>query len=626
MQTEKSRAQRLPSPVPGLRPPAPFVLCLLLVANLQAQVLPAIAPVKPGGMPFIRSYQAVQAPPLRSPSSLRWRSLVRGGNLYLTVHDALELAIEASLDLEIERYNMVMAGWSLQRFESGGALRGVTGANAPAVTLGAGQGVAGSQHSSITTTGGSTATIAGAALIQQIGPVTPQLDPIYAAGVTFAHQTTPQDQLVQSGTNELVDTARSYSFQMREGLLTGGTVRETYNGSYLNEAVPLDVLNPTSYISLGISVTHQLLQGFGERVNGRFIRIQRRRAANSGRVFEQRLSAVVANTLTLYWDLAVASGDLKYKQRNRDIASRFLADTERQIAAGAVPAIDRVHARSALAVGEQALSVAQSALVERENAMKDALSWHGRYGSELDAVHVIAVDPLVVPASDDLPPVGELLANAIGRRPDLAIARSNVEIAEIGTVGTANGILPRLAVGASTSNVGQTGRAVPGQAPDPYFVGGSGSALGQVFRRNYPNERVGAQFTAPLANSQAQADLAIDQLSHRQSQLAAQRAVNQLALDISNQVLALEQARARYQSAVESRTLVGRLLEGEEKKWLAGSSTIATVVNARRDMATAESSELAAASAYMRSRIALDQDLSATLEANHISVDGAAGQ
>lgn len=431
---------------------------------------------------------------------------------------------------------------------------------------------------------------------------------------------------MQSGTNELVDTARSYSIQMREGLLTGGTVRMTYNGSYLNEAVPLDVLNPTSYASLGVSVTHQLLQGFGERVNGRFIRIQRRRAANSERVFQQRLLTLVANTLNFYWDLSLASNDLKYKQRNHDIASRFVTDTERQIAAGAVPAIDRVRARSALAVQQQALTVAQNALLERENAMKDAISWHGQPDPELAAVHVFAVDPLVVPATDDVPPVEELLARAALRRPDLAVVRSNVEIADITAMGTANGILPRLSVGAATSNVGQTGQQVPGQVPSPYFVGGATSALGQIFRRNFPNERAGASYNAPLINSEAQADLAIDQLSQRQSRLAAQRAMNQLAVDISNQVLALRQARARYQSAVESRTLIEKLLEGEEKKLLAGTSTVATVVNARRDMATAQSNELAAASAYVRSRIALDQDLGATLEVNNISVDEALGQ
>jgi outer membrane protein len=602
------------------------LISLLLAATVQAQVLPPIAPVKPTGMPFLRSYERVTVPPLRSPNLVHLYSLIRAGNLYLTVHDALELAIEANLDLEVERYNMAAAQWNVQRAESGGPLRGVTGANAPSVSLGAGQGVAGSRGSSGGGGAGGTATIAGAALVQQIGPVTPQLDPIYTSSMAFAHQTTPFDQIVQSGTNELVDAARSYSFRMSEGLLTGGTVRMTYNGSYLNEAVPLDVLNPTSYMSLGVSVGHRFLNGFGERVNGRFIRIARRRAGNSEQVFRQRLIAVVNNTLNLYWDLSVAANDLKYKQRNRDIAVQFVADTEREIAAGAIAAIDRVRARSAAALQQEALSVAVDTLVQREAAMKDAVSWHGRQDPELAEVHVIAVDPLVVPPVSDLPPLDELLRTAAARRPDIMIARANAEVAALSSAGTANGLLPTLNGYASSSNVGQTGKQVPGAQPDPDFVGGAGSALGQVFRRDFPNERVAAQFSAPIHNSQAQADFAMDQLTHRQTQLATQRTMNQLAVDIANQVLALEQARARYQSAMESRGLLEKLLDGEQKKLLAGTSTIQTVVNARRDLATAQSNELAAEAAYMRNRIALDQALGATLEANGISLDEAVGR
>ncbi|HKE25043.1 MAG TPA: TolC family protein [Bryobacteraceae bacterium] len=613
------------------------LIAIVLAATVQAQVrtpfettqvqgLPPIAPLKPAGVPFVRSYESVTVPALRSPNTSHLYSLIRAGNLYLTVPDALALAIEASLDLEIERYSMVTAQWQVQRAASGGPLRGVTGANAPSVSLGAGQGIAGSQRGGGNGAGGGTATIAGAALVQQIGPVTPQLDPIYTAQMAFAHQTTPLDQIVYAGENAYVDTARSYYFRMSEGLLTGGTIRETYNGSYLNEAVPLDVLNPTSYLSLGISFSHRLLNGFGERVNGRFIRIARRHAANSEQVFRQRLIGVVNNTLNLYWDLSVAASDMQYKQKNYDIASTFLADTEKQIAAGAVPAIDRVRAHTAVAQQQQALTVAQSTLLQRENAMKDAVSWHGRQDPRLDGVHVIAVDPLVVPGENELPPLEQLLAGARQRRPDVAIAVANAEVAQLSSSGTANGLLPNLGVFASSSNVGQTGQRVPGASPDTYFVGGAGSALGEVFRRNFPNERVAAQYSELIHNTQAQADFAIDQLTHRQTQLATQRTMNQLAVDIANQVLALQQARARYQSAMESRRLLESLLTGEEKKLLAGTSTISTVVNARRDLATSQSTELAAAETYMRNRIALDQATGNTLEANHISVDDALGK
>jgi outer membrane protein TolC len=144
-----------------------------------------------------------------------------------------------------------------------------------------------------------------------------------------------------------------------------------------------------------------------------------------------------------------------------------------------------------------------------------------------------------------------------------------------------------------------------------------------MFRRNFPSENVGVRFSARLENTQAQADHAMDQLTHRQTQLSAQKTFNQVAVDVASQVMALQLARTQYRAAVEHRTILEKLLQGEERKFQMGTSTIAAVVGARRDMATAQSSELAAAAAYIHNRIALDQGLGLTLETNHISVEDA---
>jgi len=598
---------------------ASSLLGAVLISGLDGQPLSPIAPVKPAGMPFIRSYRSDRVPPLRVSDSARLHAMIRAGNLYLTAPDAIAIAIENNLDLEVERYSILAFGWDVQRLESGGALRGVQSGTGVTVTLASGQGVAGISRGGA----GGAAAQAGAANIQQIGPVTPQLDPVFTTYTVFGHQTYFQDQLVQAGTNELVYTTRSYYGQVSQGLLSGGTVRMSYTGAYLNESAPTDVLNPTSSASLGVVIGHNLLKGFGERVNGRFIRAARRRAANSDRGFEMRLMAVVANVLDRYWDLSVASDDVKYKRRNRDIAQEFDEATRKEIAVGAIPAVDQIRAKSALALQEQALAVALNAAAQRENALKDALSWHGQADPALAAAHIIAIDPLEVPETDDLPPLRELLATAMNRRPDVADAKLRAELAEMEASSISNGLLPSLQVFATSSNAGQTGQPVPGASPDPYFVGGVGAALGQVFRRNFPNERVGVRYSAPLENTQAQADHAMDQLTHRQTQLSAQNTFNQLAVDVSTQVMALQQARAQYQAAVERRTILEKLLQGEERRFQMGISTIATVVQARRDLATAQSSELAAAAAYIHNRIALDQGLGLTLEANHISFEDA---
>jgi outer membrane protein TolC len=598
-------------------------LSFALVGALRAQIPLPIAPTKPQGLPFVRSYKSVNVPPLRLTGSGRLSGMIQAGNIHLTARDAIALALESSLDLEMARYNLVMANWAVERAESGGPLRGVTGANNESVTLGSGQGVAGSQGNGGTVGSSGSATVAGAALIQQIGPVTPQLDPVLSTTEAFSHNTSPQFVVVQSGVYSLVDNARSYNWQMSEGLLTGGTARMSYSDSYLNEAVPTDVLNPTSFTSLGISISQNLLRGFGERVNGRFIRISRRQVGGADDTFRARLMAVVSGVLNAYWDLSLAANDVQYKQRNRDLATQFLADTRRQIAVGAAPSVDRINAESAAAAAEQALVVARNSVVVRQNALKDYLSFRAVADDQLAGAQIIAIDPLNVPETDDLPGLHELIASALRHRPEVALANLQVEMAGITAEGTANGVLPSLGVSASTSNYGQAGRPVPGQAPSTYFVGGIGNSLAQTFRRNFPNESAGVSYSAHLGNQQAQADHAIDVLSQRQAELTAERARHDLSVNISSQVLALQQARARYKAAMESRELQERLLQGEEKKWVAGASTISTVVQARRDLANAQSAELAAAGAYVHGRIALDQELGRTLEVNQVSVEDA---
>jgi outer membrane protein TolC len=96
--------------------------------------------------------------------------------------------------------------------------------------------------------------------------------------------------------------------------------------------------------------------------------------------------------------------------------------------------------------------------------------------------------------------------------------------------------------------------------------------------------------------------------------------MNQAQVDITNSVVALRQARARYEAAVQSRILQQQLLDAEEKKFNFGASTPYNVVVEQRDLAAAQSAELSSLATYQSARISLDQTTGATLEANHISL------
>src|SRR4029077_2888838 len=98
---------------------------------------------------------------------------------------------------------------------------------------------------------------------------------------------------------------------------------------------------------------------------------------------------------------------------------------------------------------------------------------------------------------------------------------------------------------------------------------------------------------------------------------------NQLVVDISNQMVALRQARARYAQAVDTRNLQEQLLEKEQQKFLLGSSDINSVVAAQRNLTSAEAAQVTTLSAYSHARVSLDQVIGETLDRNHVSLNDA---
>jgi outer membrane protein TolC len=184
-------------------------------------------------------------------------------------------------------------------------------------------------------------------------------------------------------------------------------------------------------------------------------------------------------------------------------------------------------------------------------------------------------------------------------------------------------VLPTLIAFGGASNAGLAGTPTGSTAAGPgatgnYFVGGFANATGQVFRRNFPTQRAGVFFQAPLGNNQANADQLIDELQLRQSELGAEKRLNQVEVDVRTGVTALRQARARYEAASKNRTLQEQLAQAEERKFELGASTPQAVLLTLRDLAAARSAEVTALAALNNARVGLDQTLGRTLEASHV--------
>lgn len=643
---------------------AASALCLLCVAPAGwTQQGQSIEPERPTGFVFLRPYETPTVPPVRTANSLRLRDLIRAGKLYLTAQDAIALALENNIDIELARYTPTIDQWNLQRSEAGGALPGVPSGQSQAGSVVSGEGVSGSQSAAgVSSGGGSTAqNNAVNATISQIGPVTPTLDPVFQSTESYSHRSLLEPNEVVAGVADLQQNTRNYSEAISEGVITGGQVSLTYRDSYLNENAPTDLLNPENGTTLSFSFRHNLLQGFGVAVNSRLITIAKANLQLDDVNFKGEVISTIANVLNLYYGLSADYEDVKAKQSALDVAQQFYQNNKKQVELGTMAPLDVTTAEAQVASSQQDLVVSQTTLEQQEISLKNVLSRNGLADPLIREAQIIPLDHITVPEQDSLPPLKQLITTALTNRTDIAANKINLSNSQISALGTANGLLPQLAALVSASTQGLSGKpqlvvfppstpaaqsqngqtagsgptpvlpgfaacpstAPPGSTcllPDRYFVGGIGTALGQMIRRDFPSQSAGGFIAPTLRNRQAQADYAIDQLSLRQTELENQRSLNQVAVDVSNQVIGLQQARVRYQAAVHNRILEQQLLEAEQKKFSLGASTTFLVVQQQRDLVTAQSNEVAALVTYSNARIALDQTLGTTLETNHVTV------
>jgi outer membrane protein len=599
----------------------------ILFTQLPAQDLPSTV-TKPQVIVPIRDYMAPTIAPIRLTNSQRLNTLMRAGNLYLSAEDALALAIENNLNLEIDRYIPELATSAYERTKAGGPIRGVPSGTSQISTVNNGVGVNGTAAGSgVGGGGGGGGTGSGGnSTIQQIGAITPNLDPVLQSATSFSHLTQPQASTVLSQTTSLVDSMRVNNTSIQQGTLTGGNILFRGFQQYLDENSPTNFLNPVSAPRMELTIRQNFLQGFGVKLNNRGIRIADINRAAARESFRSLLLDMVVTVLNLYWDYVGARDQLKLRQRALAVTEKFLADTNYEISIGALAGVERPRAEAEVASRRQDVVIAENTMRQRAILLKDALS-HTQ-DPALEAAEIIPTDSMALPPEDEtLPPLRELVNSAMAKRPDVAVAKYNDQTAEMNLAGTTNPLLPNLqfAYDAYNRGIAGTPQLSGGQVGD-FFLGGYGTAMGQVLRRNFPNNVATLSFSAPLYNRQAQADYGIDQLQYRQSQLRGQRDQNQIVVDISSQIAAVQQARARYSTAKNTRVLQEQLLEAERKKSY-GAATFNYIMVDQRALIAAQLSEMTAIAAYNRAKISLNQVLGATLETNNITLEeGLAGR
>jgi outer membrane protein TolC len=578
-------------------------------------------------------YRPVQEPPNNLNNSTRIESLLRAGNLYLSLQDTIALALENNLDIAIQRYGPQLADAALESAQAGAFARGVS------TTVTAGPSSA-SVSSSGTTAGANVSATAlasnanpsavGASVISSSGPSLPILDPLITSGVSWAHATTPQSSAFLTGTNSLIQRNDVANFGIQKGFLTGTNIGLTLNNTSSTSNNPRNDFNPATNSSLTLSITQHLLQGFGSAVNSRQIRIAKNNREVSDLTFRQQVETTVVAVMELYWDLVSFNNAIQVSKDALAASQQLLENNRKQVEVGTLAQIEVVRAEAEIASREQALLVSQTRALQQETILKTALSRTGVSSPAIANAHIITTDVIRVPSVEPVVPIQDLTAQALASRPELATSRIQLANQELTIRGSKNGLLPTFDIVAGVSNGALAGEpnplpAVPGSphSNNQFFIGGYGTVLSQLFARNFPNYSVGFNLSVPIRNRAAQAQLATDELTYRQQELVLQRLENQVRVDVQNAMIGVSQARAQYLAALKATVLQQQTLDAERKKLELGASTIYNVILAERDLVTARDTEVAAEAAYAKAKVELGRATGQTLYENNVSLDEA---
>ena len=570
---------------------------------------------------FTNAYMPRIVPPVNVSNSNRLDSLLRGGNLYLSLHDTIALALENNLDIEVERYEFDYANADLLRAKSGASVQGIPTAVTSGMPTGA-----------TPIIGGGSAGLPSGGAASSLAPGG-SFDPVLTGTSSWGHTTTPLANTIVSGLTTSVSTTKLNDFGISQSFITGGTATLGFNNQNLFQNSFTNLYNPATTSSLDLSISQPLLQGFGLALNRRTLVIAKNNMKAADLVFEQQVLNVVANVSALYWNLVYFNNDLDVKKRSIASSTKLLNDNKAQVEVGTLAPISVVQAEAQLASDQQLLVQSQTNVLQQETVLKSALSRNGLASPSVASARIICTDRILVPDVEPIEPMQDLVDRALNNRPELAESRIQIDNSKLNLKGIRNQMLPSISAIADLRNNALTGAInvtpnpatglIPVHVGDPFFIGGYGNALQQLFFRNFPNYTVGVQLNIPLRNRAAQANMITQELNLRQNELSVQRLINQIRVDVQTALTAVQQARAQYQAAVKARTLQEQTEAAEEKKLAVGASTPYNVILMQRDMWAAQDAEVQAEAAYILSRVQLDWATGTTLDKNSVKIDEA---
>jgi outer membrane protein len=631
------RAQDVPAAPMPQTAPAP--------AQPQAVHLQDYSKPRPAFPHFLQPYRSQEVAQPNLGNSPRIDSLMRDGKIYLSIDDAVALALENNLDIDIARYNLNIADTDYLRAKSGANILGV---NAGIVQNTPGGGVGGLGGTVGSGTGGTTVAPSGVGtgtngLVSStlgIGSPITSFDPI----LTSTLQLDKNDTESTSAPNLIpVIGQNTYTanFAYTQGFQWGTALSAGFNNSHIATNNPASLLTPEVNSNFQFRITQNLLQGFGSLPNMRFIRIAKNNREISDVAFRLQIITTVDQIEDMYWDLVYAYENVRVQQEALTYAQKALTDTKQQAQVGTVPPIQVVSAQSTLSTDEQNLILAENNLELEKLLVKNALS-RSIEDPALAEADVIPTSTMQIPQEEMAVPTQDLINEALSHRAELAESRIDLNSRDLSSKAVRNALLPTLDAFAYYGGSGVGGNlAVPActgavtsecySALPPPFANsntvGYGGTLNQLVNSTAPDKGIGLTLNIPLRNREAQANQVRAELEYRQAQVRLHQLENQVRIEVRNAQFDVKQNRASVQAAQYAVDFSRQTLDADQQKLKVGLTTTTAILQDASVLTTSESNLVSAKAAYEKSRVELDRATGLLLDHSGIDVaDATRGQ
>ena len=451
--------------------------------------------------------------------------------------------------------------------------------------------------------------------------------PTISSTLSNSASTSPVSSFLSGASDQLTNKNFGVSVQESQALpWWGSNYSVTWRNTRAEDNSVFSSPNPSLSSNLSVSLTQPLLRNFKIDGNRQQLLVSKKNREMSDVQLRQTVLTTIRNVKSAYWDLAYAVENLKVQQQSLGIARESLRDNKSRVAVGTMAPIDIVEAEAEVARNEEAVIVAEAQITRAEDALRQ-LVFDPKVADFWGMTFELTDTPTFRPQDVD---VNAAVRAALDKRTDIVNMRKSLESADIGIRYYKNQTLPDLNVQAGYGLSGQGGTSYTFNdsfppVPTSVVEHGFGSVLSQMFSNEFHNWSLAVTVAYPIGRSNAEAALARAKVSYSQSELQLRSLELSVATQVREVARTLNTNRKRVDATRVSRGLAERKLVAEQKKFEAGMSDNFHVIQAQRDLASARNAELQAVLDYNRSLVDFETVQGAPLNGGGIAL-GTAGQ